>query len=79
MPEPWLGEIRPCPRGTMECGGTAEPEEDGSLRYWVCGACSFTFGWEQMPQDAGACFMGVPEHLQDRRAPVFVELGRRTN
>ena len=79
--EPWVEEAAvPCPRGAEECGGTAVPEEDDGSRYWACTdpECGYTFGYQLVPQDDGACSQGVPEHLQDRRAPVFVEIGRRT-
>ncbi len=73
----WVEETRPCPRGPDECAGTAEPEEDDGCRYWVCAVCGYTSGYQHTPRDEGACSQGVPEHLQDRRAPVFVEIGRR--
>jgi hypothetical protein len=79
MPDLWAEETVPCPRGPQECGGTAEPEEDDGSRYWVCmnPECGFTFGYQQAPQESGACSLGVPGQLQDRQAPVFVEIGRR--
>ena len=81
MPEPWLEEAVPCARGPEECTGQAEPEEDDGCRYFVCAKpeCGYTFGHQLVPRDeeAGACSVGVPAHLQDRRAPVFVEIGRR--
>lgn len=74
----WVEETRPCPRGPDECVGTAEPEEDDGCRYWVCAnpECGYTFGHQIVPRDDGACSVGVPAQLQDRRAPVFVEIGR---
>jgi hypothetical protein len=66
MPDPWLGDERPCLRGAAECSGTAEPEEDDGLRYWACGECGYQFGFELVKQDEDSCALGVPTALQDR-------------
>jgi hypothetical protein len=78
MPEPRLEAARrPCPN---DCGSHAEPEEDDGCQYWACTnpECGYTFGHQLVSRDDGACSAGVPEQMQDRRAPVFIELGRRT-
>jgi rubredoxin len=82
--ERWVDAPVPC--HDPECGGTAEPESDGELRYHACTTCGYEFNYEQASQDAGACQIGVPEDV--RRAasieprlpdqPVFIgTIGRR--
>lgn len=77
-----------------ECGGLAEPEIDGTVRYLECQECGSTFGFVkvQNPVKVESCALGVPEDVRRaasapmegammdqvvKRAPVFVELGRK--
>ena len=39
---------------------SAQPESDGSLRYYAC-ACGMEFGYALVRQDAGTCAAGLPE------------------
>lgn len=66
-------EVRDCadPECLAESGpGTAEPEQDGDHRYFICQVCGFEFGWDRMPTETlavgqdGSCSVGVPEEVR---------------
>lgn len=64
----------PCGRGPAECGGTAEPEEDGPVTYWACTACGYESGFTVTGTPPGGdCQLGLPEQTRRRAArPVFL-------
>jgi hypothetical protein len=76
--EPWVGETRPCP--DTECGGTAEPEGEASLRYWACTTCGYEFGYERLGAGDG-CALGIPvgtrQAAMSAAGPVLVQIRRR--
>jgi hypothetical protein len=49
---------------------TAEPEQDGDLRYHACTMCGYTFGYIHVTSytlqvdPAGVCSVGVPEGIR---------------
>lgn len=61
-------EERRCP--DPDCGGLAEPEQDGDHKYFACVDCGFEFGWERvetsiLAEDAdGNCSVGVPASVR---------------
>jgi hypothetical protein len=82
-------ESVPC--ADPECGGQAEPEQDGNYLYFEC-ACGHTFGFTRsetvLVDPTGACAVGIPEDV--RRAasqpmtnalrasgPPLLSIGRR--
>jgi hypothetical protein len=70
----------PCPRGTDECTGTAQPEEEDNFVYWVCDdpECGFTTGYQMVgSDDVPACSVGVPLEFQPTRPPVPITIGKR--
>jgi len=75
-----------------QCGGRAEPEQDGDHAYFECEECGYAFGFTRLETVAvnrdGACAVGVPEDV--RRAasqpmtnalaasgPPLLSIGRR--
>jgi hypothetical protein len=84
MPDIALGGEQTC--YDPGCPGTAIPEEDGLMQWWACPECGYEFGYEAIPQAAGACSLGVPAQVRSRAAalppepgaPVFLgQIGRR--
>lgn len=64
MPDRWVDEPVPC--RDPECSyeqPSAEPEADGSLRYYAC-PCGYEWPAEIVSQDSGACQIGVPEEVR---------------
>jgi hypothetical protein len=60
----WVDEPVRC--GDPECPEpqpSAQPEADGSLRYYAC-ECGYEFGHQQASQDEGACSLGIPEGIR---------------
>jgi hypothetical protein len=62
-------EQRPC--FDPDCGGIAEPEQDGEhCKYWSCADCGNDFGFERLQpnvitEDAdGTCQVGIPEAIR---------------
>ncbi len=55
-------DVEPC--GDPECDGLAEPEQDGSYRYFVCGTCGFCDCYEPVPAPQSACALGVPATIR---------------
>lgn len=59
---------RPCP--DPECGGTAEPEQDGDHLYFECTRCGYAAGYHKAEQptlaanQSGHCSVGVPEAVR---------------
>jgi hypothetical protein len=62
--EPLAGENVGCPY----CGGSAEPEQDGEMVFFVCPACDGEFGYHKAAQGS-FCAAGLP---LPEPAPVFV-------
>jgi tRNA(Ile2) C34 agmatinyltransferase TiaS len=75
-----------------QCGGRAEPEQDGDHLYFECTDCGYAFGFSRMEtalqQSTGTCAVGIPEDV--RRAasqpmtdaltasgPPLLSIGRR--
>lgn len=67
-------EARRC--ADPECGGLAEPEQDGEHRYLECTCCGYAFGWERVETVAvnpeGGCSVGIPETIR-RAASTAME------
>jgi hypothetical protein len=79
-PAPWVDAPRPCfdPEGP----GTAQPEEDGSLRYYACDSCGYEGGFEQVRVPQGSCSLGIPEDVRRKAShappePVLLQIGKR--
>lgn len=53
-----------------ECGGTAEPDQDGDHRFWSCNDCGYDFGYEKIETNLlaegadGSCSVGIPESVR---------------
>lgn len=75
-----------------ECGGQAEPEQDGDHAYYECLRCGYSFGFTRTETLAlnpdGACSVGIPENLRRaasqpmtnalaRSQPPLLSIGRR--
>lgn len=74
-----IDEARRCP--DPDCGGTAEPEQDGDHRYHECTACGYGFGYQKLEtvsvSTAGACSVGIPEGIRRAAsAPMESALAR---
>jgi hypothetical protein len=67
-----MAEVRDC--GDPDCvgggKGTAEPEQDGDHKYWICQVCGFEFGWERLESQTmavsqdGSCSVGIPTEVR---------------
>jgi hypothetical protein len=64
--------VRPrCP--DPSCSQPADPEQDGSVTYWSCPTCGYTFGYASTPKNEDTCQVGIPEAVRAAAQP-----GRRT-
>lgn len=68
-----------------ECGGVADEEQDGLLRFLACPRCGYEFDHRYLSGGASeqTCAVGIPEDLRRRASPragagpVLVQIGRR--
>ncbi len=70
---PYNDRSRPCV--DPECGGTAEPEQEGDHRFYECLACGYAFDWYRVTEDtteSDSCSAGVPEDVR-RAASGFAQ------
>lgn len=63
-----------------DCGGLAEPEQDGDMTYHACRDCGYEFNYQRAAPTAGTCAAGIPE--ADRRSAIpnqlpLLQIGRR--
>lgn len=73
------------------CGpGTAEPEQDGDLRYWACVQCGHESGWHKVaPNSDQDCAVGISEDIRRRASigtdrqlagqPLLLQIGKRSS
>lgn len=56
------------PCADPQCGGRAEPEQDGDHTYFECEHCGYAFGFTRTETVAvnpdGACSVGIPENVR---------------
>lgn len=56
--------VVPSRTGCPACGAPCEREEEDGLLKWVCIACEYEFGFEQLGQAEDECSLGIPESLR---------------
>lgn len=59
LPEPLVEGSTGC----IYCPGTAEPEQDGDVVFFVCSECEGTFGQRKVSQGA-FCAAGLPVEVR---------------
>lgn len=72
-PEPaFFEKSASCP----QCGGVAEPEQDGDVVYFACSDedCGAEFGHRRAVQPGPVCAAGLPVEVREpaAAAPVFL-------
>lgn len=71
---PYSDRTRAC--ADPECGGTAEPEQDGDHRFHECRSCGYAFAWHRVTDTGDAstdpCSAGIPENVR-RTASGFAQ------
>jgi hypothetical protein len=69
--EPQTAEVAGCP----QCGGDAEPEQDGRLLYYACTVCGSEFGYRYPAAPAaGVCQLGLDIAVDEGQSPGVVSL-----